>query len=463
MPTEDGWEPSPRIEPNSNLLVWRKVPGANVTIQVRNDDCGKLMLAYAADYHAYVEPLVDDMTACYTPTNSVSTSNHLNATAMDFNWRYYPWKIRGRLTGDKLKRLRELLKFYENYIYWAGDWDDAYVDEMHHQMDYGSYELFKSGELSKWVKANIRADGFSIYKRNSTIDPALVLSAATGLSYVRAAQILPTMQQGLQMANCNNERRIAMFIGQTRHESDNYNTTVEYGRGAGKEYYPYYGRGWIQVTWQGNYQRFGQWAAQQGLIDDPDKFVKDPDSLADIKWAGISAAWYWTVERPAINAMCDDGDIRGVTKAINGGYNGLDKRETFYNLALAQGSNLLALTANGEDDDMPGVDIDRLNRAVDKILGVWPSRSIYRDNNDNVDDTVGMLLNVDGSVHEVRTENRALMGDPEAIALVKRTADGNAVEQHPDSIAQAKRVYERAIALNTPKPTAKSSPRKSTK
>ena len=112
---------------------------------------------------------------------------------------------------------------------------------------------------------------------------------------------------------------------------------------------------------------------------------------------------------------------------------------------------------------MPGVDIDRLNRAVDKILGVWPSRSIYRDNNDNVDDTVGMLLNVDGSVHEVRTENRALMGDPEAIALVKRTADGNAVEQHPDSIAQAKRVYERAIALNTPKPTAKSSPRKSTK
>ena len=58
------------------------------------------------------------------------------------------------------------------------------------------------------------------------------------------------------------------------------------------------------------------------------------------------------------------------------------------------------------------------------IGGRWPSRSIYRATNDGVDDTVGMLLNVDGSVHELTVENRALMGYPDAIALVRATAEG---------------------------------------
>jgi hypothetical protein len=167
MPTENGWEPSPRINPNDPLLVWRTVPGSDVTLQVRNDDAGTAMLAYAADYNAYVEPLVDRMTACYTPTNSVSTSNHLNATAMDFNWEYYPWKKRGNLNGDKLKRLRDLLAYWRGIMFWAGDWSDAYVDEMHHQMDYGSYDLERNGQLRQWIKDHIRADGFSTYQRGN--------------------------------------------------------------------------------------------------------------------------------------------------------------------------------------------------------------------------------------------------------------------------------------------------------
>lgn len=184
MPTENGWEPSPRIDPNDPLLVWRTVPGSDVRLQVRNDDAGTAMLAYAADYHAYVEPLVDRMTACYTPTNSVSTSNHLNATAMDFDWEYYPWKQRGNLNGDKLARLRDLLAYWQGIMFWAGDWSDAYVDEMHHQMDYGSYDLERNGQLGQWIKDHIRADGFSTYQRgNADVPPpAPVLSKADGYS-----------------------------------------------------------------------------------------------------------------------------------------------------------------------------------------------------------------------------------------------------------------------------------------
>lgn len=61
---------------------------------------------------------------------------------------------------------------------------------------------------------------------------------------------------------------------------------------------------------------------------------------------------------------------------------------------------------------------------VPGIDGKWPSRSIYRDTNNGVDDTVGMLLNIDGSVHELTVENRALLGNPDAIARVKATAAG---------------------------------------
>jgi hypothetical protein len=95
MPTEDGWEPSPRIELDSPLLVWRQVPETDVWLQVRDDDAGKIMIAYAWAYNKYVEPLRDPDSACYTPTNSVDTSNHLNATASDFNWNTHPFRTRG--------------------------------------------------------------------------------------------------------------------------------------------------------------------------------------------------------------------------------------------------------------------------------------------------------------------------------------------------------------------------------
>lgn len=354
MPSEDGWEPSPRIEPNSSLLVWKSVPGADVTLQVRNDDAGTLMLAYAADYHAYVEPLRDEVTACYTPTNSVSTSNHLNATAMDFNWNSYPWKVRGNLAGDKLARLRDLLAFYDPWMYWSGDWDDAYVDEMHHQMNYGSYELAQQGKLSEWVKANIRPDGFSMFRRavttplppvNTATDAVTTLyDAVPVIDEARAAELVDAVRAGLIAAECTTVNRIAMALAQWGHESDGFNTTVEYG--TGQRYAPYIGRTWIQITWQANYSGFSRWCFDRGLVPTASYFVDNPTELADLKWAGLGAAWYWTVARPTINALCDQGDITGVTQLINGGTNGLTDRRARYQQALALGDRLLLLLTN---------------------------------------------------------------------------------------------------------------------
>lgn len=425
--TENGWQPSPRIEPGSPLLVWRTVPGTNVTLQVRDDDIGRVMLALAADYHAYIEPLRDADSACYTPTNSVDTSNHLNATAMDLNWDDHPFQKRGSFTSEQLATIRELVGdgdtdggFYEGWMFWAGYWNDP-VDEMHWQAGYGTYG--RDAELADFIRRKIRPDGFSMFRRAApdqppSVDQVAVLAAAAGISRDKAAEILPTLSQGLQLAQCTTVNRIAMFIAQTRHESDQYNTTEEYASGdTSQDRWKYKGRTWIQITWQSNYAAFGRWAAAQGLISDPDQFVNDPDSLADIRWAGIGAAWYWITPHGGhnmINDDCDRGDVNAVTYTINGGYNGLAERTAYFNQALAQGDALLTLTTDG-DDMFTDADRDLLRQIADYRR---ESRSRLRwPHQGPVDTCAGFAWNADAFGHEASVDRLATAyGDPWAIA-----------------------------------------------
>lgn len=399
--TEDGWEPSPRIEPDSPLLVWKTVPGTDVSLQVRNDDAGRLMLAYAADYHANVEPLRDADSACYTPTNSVSTSNHLNATAMDLNWNSHPFQTRGTFDAAKMAALRDLLAFYDPWMFWAGDWDDP-IDEMHHQLNYGSYQLAQQGKLSAWLAANVRADGFSVYKRGAPApaptpapDPrqaavqALYDAVPDIATLDDSAQLVDQVMAGLALSQCTNTKRIAMWLAQVGYESGGFVYTQEIQPPPGAQYPPYIGRTWIQITWQSNYADFGRWCVDQGLLDDANFFVNNPAALADAKWAGIGPAWYWTVQRPQINSLCDAGDLVGVTEAINGGTNGLDgvanSRRDRYQQAIALGDELLALiqpAPSGGSITLADVSQDEWDQLVAdvkeiraQLSGDWPQNS----------------------------------------------------------------------------------------
>lgn len=421
--TENGWQPSPRIEPDSPLLVWRTVPGTNVTLQVRNDDIGRVMLALAADYHAYIAPLRDADSACYTPTNSVATSNHLNATAMDLNWNDHPFQKHGSFTPEQLATTRELVGdgdtdggFYEGWMFWAGYWNDP-VDEMHWQAGYGTYG--RDAELADFIRRKIRPDGFSTFRRdNPAPEPAAaaVLAAATGLSRDRAAQILPAVQSGLALSECTTVNRIAMWLAQIGHESDNFNATEEYDKGDGglTERWKYLGRTWIQITWRSNYAGFSQWAFERGICPTPTYFVDNPAELADLKYAGDGPAWYWTVARPQINALCDNRDLIGVTKAINGGTNGLDDRTARWNRALAQGDALLTLTTDG-DDMFTDADRDLLKQIAEYRR---ESRSRLRwPHQGPVDTCAGFAWNADAFGHEASVDRLATAyGDPWAIA-----------------------------------------------
>ena len=93
--------------------------------------------------------------------------------------------------------------------------------------------------------------------------------------------------------------------------------------------YRFCGRGLIQLTGRSNYQAF----ADSIEVDHRPLTIDEvPEYLATFEGAAQSACWFW--ETNNLNRFADNGDIRGMTKVINGGYIGLEDRQRHYEHAL---------------------------------------------------------------------------------------------------------------------------------
>lgn len=158
----------------------------------------------------------------------------------------------------------------------------------------------------------------------------------------------------MKAANITNVNRAAMFAAQIGHESMGLVYMEEIASGAAYEGRRdlgntrsgdgrrFKGSGPIQLTGRSNFTAFSRWAAQGGYIGDPMLFVNRPELVRQNPAYGfLAASWYWVVARPNINPMSDRRDLEGVTRAINGGLNGLADRRARWNRALRLGSALL--------------------------------------------------------------------------------------------------------------------------
>lgn len=83
------------------------------------------------------------------------------------------------------------------------------------------------------------------------------------------------------------------------------------------------GRGCIQLTGRHNY---GQYEA---VTEAP--VTRDPEPVAVSPHAALAAAWYWTSR--GINRHADADDLEAVTRAVNGGLNGLADRRKWLDAA----------------------------------------------------------------------------------------------------------------------------------
>ncbi len=86
----------------------------------------------------------------------------------------------------------------------------------------------------------------------------------------------------------------------------------------------YLGRGLIQLTGKTNYEWFA------ASIETPLEEI--PEYLQTFEGAVQSACWFW--ETNNLNKEADAGDIRTMTRKINGGFIGLEDRIKHYNHAL---------------------------------------------------------------------------------------------------------------------------------
>lgn len=123
--------------------------------------------------------------------------------------------------------------------------------------------------------------------------------------------------------------RLAHFMAQLAHESGGFKWMEEIASGAAYEGRKdlgntvagdgkrFKGRGPIQLTGRANYRRFGE---RLGFA-----FEDHPEMVAIPSVGLLVACEYW--KDRGLNAKAGDDDILAVTKAINGGTNGLDDRK----------------------------------------------------------------------------------------------------------------------------------------
>jgi predicted chitinase len=202
------------------------------------------------------------------------------------------------------------------------------------------------------------------------------------LSQEKCDQCLPHLQQAMEEFNINTSLREAAFLAQIAHESGElvfmeeiwgpteaqrrYEPQTDLAQrlgnteaGDGKRFK---GRGPIQITGRANYQKYGDLLGID-LINDP--------SLGASPEAGFRiAGLYW--QKNGLNELADGQQFKTITKRINGGFNGLEQRQRFYEVAR----NVLGVPAlrgivpedRGDDSSIP-----RFTRGLDSAGEVTPS------------------------------------------------------------------------------------------
>jgi putative chitinase len=160
------------------------------------------------------------------------------------------------------------------------------------------------------------------------------LVAIYGCTHARADQFADPLSAAMDASEINTPARAAMFLAQVGHESGRlhyvrelwnprqcpwqakYEGRRDLGNTEPGDGARFMGRGLIQITGRANYAACGE---ALGL-----DLVSNPELLEEPSNAALSAAWFFATH--GCNEFSDAGNIRAVTKIINGGLNGFDDR-----------------------------------------------------------------------------------------------------------------------------------------
>ena len=154
-----------------------------------------------------------------------------------------------------------------------------------------------------------------------------------------ADSYLPSINGYAELFGIDTPLRMAHFLAQIAHESNELRCTRELGDRAyfakydngrlklvlgnvkAGDGYKYRGRGLIQITGRANYQAYQDSKYCRGDIMENPQLLERP--LGAVK----SAMWWWW--RHGLNELADKDSFVAVTKTVNGGTNGLKSRKAY--------------------------------------------------------------------------------------------------------------------------------------
>lgn len=146
----------------------------------------------------------------------------------------------------------------------------------------------------------------------------------------RVKEFVKSFNDYSEQFGINTPLRVAHYIAQVAHETgelkwleeiasgQQYEGRKDLGNtqpGDGKRFK---GRGYLMCTGRGNYQAYANSGFCVGdLMSHPEWLAKQPGCQK-------VSMWFWKTK--GLNKFADADDCRGVTKRINGGYNGYSQR-----------------------------------------------------------------------------------------------------------------------------------------
>jgi putative chitinase len=161
------------------------------------------------------------------------------------------------------------------------------------------------------------------------------------------AAVAPHLGPSFEKAGITTPLRAAHFLAQAAHECDGFKTLQEYASGRAYEGRQdlgntqkgdgvrYKGRGIFQLTGRANYRRIGL------ALSLP--LEATPELAADPRVSVLVAVNYWVTRKwrgVNLNSYADADKIEPITRAINGGLNGIDSRREY----LARAKRALGVT-----------------------------------------------------------------------------------------------------------------------
>lgn len=200
---------------------------------------------------------------------------------------------------------------------------EGWVDAMNEV--FPKYEINTPQRIAAFIaQCGHESGGWRVFSENLNYS-AKALDAVFGKYFVRAGR------------DANDYHRQPEKIANVVYANRMDNGDTDSGDG-----WRYRGRGPIQLTGRHNYTKFSN---DMGVdaVDNPDMVSEDKEV------ALMSAIWYWNSNN--LNKYADSGDIKKLTKRINGGYIGLEDRIHHWEEALkALGEDCPHCDSEDEDD-----------------------------------------------------------------------------------------------------------------